>query len=108
MSTPQLPLKPVLTEEQVNRIWKNITSPLRDREPGHRHWLGRPLFLVTTCLALATDHLWLQSDRRLRLLAMTVMAANMAVWAFFLPIISAGPLAGKLSYVPWMWLASWR
>ncbi len=71
------------------------------------HYLLPGTFLMA-CLALALDHLWRQPDRRLRWLAMTVMAANIAVWAFFLPIISAGALTDKHSYVNWMWLDSWR
>ncbi|MEO7248265.1 MAG: phospholipid carrier-dependent glycosyltransferase [Novosphingobium sp.] len=71
------------------------------------HYLLPGTFLMA-CLALAIDALWRHRDKRLRWLAMSVMAANIAVWLFFLPIISAGALAGKQSYVTWMWLHSWR
>ena len=71
------------------------------------HYLLPGTFLMA-CLALAIDELWRQRDRRLHWLAMSVMAANLAIWAFFLPITSAGALASKQSYVTWMWLNSWR
>lgn len=40
--------------------------------------------------------------------AWTVGTASAAMFAVFYPIIAALPLAGKSSYLWWMWLDSWR
>jgi hypothetical protein len=60
------------------------------------------------CLALALDALW-QGRSRLRWLTPAALAASLAMFLYFYPIISASALCcGRPSYVQWMWLQSWR
>lgn len=47
-------------------------------------------------------------DHGLRWPAAVGVFAACAMFAGFYPILSAAPLAGKQSYLVWMWLASWR
>lgn len=71
------------------------------------HYLLPGTFLMA-CLALALDDLWRRTDRW-RWIASGVLAACLAVFVYFLPIISAAELSGgRKSYVQWMWLPSWR
>ena len=84
-------------------MWVGNSKPVQF----YYHYLLPGTFLMA-CLALALDDLWRRRDPRWVWAATVVLAANVAVWAWFLPIISAGALAGKQSYVTWMWLHSWR
>ncbi|WP_374527358.1 phospholipid carrier-dependent glycosyltransferase [Novosphingobium sp.] len=71
------------------------------------HYLLPGAFLMAL-LALALDELWQRKDRW-RWLPRGLLAANIAVFVWFYPIISAAPLHnGKASFEQWMWLASWR
>jgi dolichyl-phosphate-mannose-protein mannosyltransferase len=71
------------------------------------HYLLPGTFLMG-CLALALDDVWNQQDRS-RWAAPVVVAASIAVFAWFYPIISAAQLyGGRPSYTYWMWLHSWR
>jgi dolichyl-phosphate-mannose--protein O-mannosyl transferase len=68
------------------------------------HYLLPGTFLMGA-LALALDDMWRRGRRRLPLL---VLAASVALFAGFYPILSAAPLAGPQSFAHWMWLDSWR
>lgn len=71
------------------------------------HYLLPGTFLMA-CLALALDALW-QGRSRLRWLTPAALAASLAMFLYFYPIISASALCcGRPSYVQWMWLQSWR
>ena len=71
------------------------------------HYLLPGAFLMG-CLALALDQVWRREDRW-RWLGRGTIAAALAVFVWFLPIISAAELSGgKKSYVQWMWLPTWR
>ncbi|WP_088311333.1 phospholipid carrier-dependent glycosyltransferase [Novosphingobium sp. B 225] len=71
------------------------------------HYLLPGTFLMV-CLALALDDLWQRKDKW-RWLAPAALALSAAMFAYFYPILSAGPLCcGRPSYTQWMWLDSWR
>lgn len=71
------------------------------------HYLLPGTFLMG-CLALALDALWKRGDRW-RWTAPGALAASLAVFAWFYPIISAAQLhGGRMSFEFWMWLPSWR
>ncbi len=71
------------------------------------HYLLPGSFLMG-CLALALDDVWNQKDRW-RWAAPACVAAALAIFVWFYPIISAAELhGGRPSYVAWMWLRSWR
>jgi dolichyl-phosphate-mannose--protein O-mannosyl transferase len=64
-----------------------------------------PSMALLAALALALDALrrngwgWL---------AWTVLAASLAVFAWFYPILSSAPLSGERAFEHWMWVPSWR
>jgi dolichyl-phosphate-mannose--protein O-mannosyl transferase len=68
------------------------------------HYLLPGTFLMGM-LALALDDMWRRGYRKLPLL---VLAASVALFAWFYPILSAAPLEGPQSFAHWMWLDSWR
>ena len=68
------------------------------------HYLLPSCFLMGA-LALALAEMWNQGRRRIPLL---VLAASVALFAWFWPILSAAPLADAQSFNHWMWLDSWR
>ncbi len=71
------------------------------------HYLLPGAFMMG-CLGLALDQVWRREDRW-RWLGRGTVAAALAVFLWFLPIISAAELSGgKKSYVQWMWLPTWR
>lgn len=71
------------------------------------HYLLPGTFLMG-CLALALSDL-LARGGKLRLGAMAMLVATMAVFVWFYPILSAAQLhGGRDSYETWMWLPSWR
>ena len=71
------------------------------------HYLLAGTFLMAA-LALALDALW-RVPGRVRWMAPAVMVGALAVFAWFLPIISALPLHhGVRSFEAWMWLKSWQ
>ncbi|MBC2653361.1 phospholipid carrier-dependent glycosyltransferase [Novosphingobium flavum] len=71
------------------------------------HYLLPSTFLMAG-LALALDALWHRPDRW-RWAAPAALALSLALFAWFLPILSAAALCcGKPSYQAWMWLPTWR
>jgi len=68
------------------------------------HYLLPGTFLMAA-LALALDDRWRRGQRKLALLT---LAASVALFAGFYPILSAAPLAGPRSFAHWTWLHSWR
>ena len=71
------------------------------------HYLLPSTFLMA-CLALALDDIWRRTDRW-RWTALAALALATALFAWFFPILSAGPLCcGKPSFEWWMWLRTWR
>lgn len=71
------------------------------------HYLLPGTFLMG-CLALALDGLWHRKSRW-RWASPGLIAAAVAVFVWFYPIISAAKLHhGRQSYATWMWLYSWR
>ncbi|HOB14900.1 MAG TPA: phospholipid carrier-dependent glycosyltransferase [Novosphingobium sp.] len=71
------------------------------------HYLLPSSFLMAI-LALGLDQLWKREDRW-RWLAPASVAASVAMFAWFYPIISGYPLCcGRPSFEFWMWLRSWR
>ncbi|MFL0672005.1 MAG: glycosyltransferase family 39 protein [Erythrobacter sp.] len=68
------------------------------------HYLMPSTFLLAgLALALAD----LAAHRRLGWLAWAALAASLALFAVFLPILSAAPLEGAMSFTRWMWLKGW-
>lgn len=67
------------------------------------HYLMPSTFLLGA-LALALADL---RAHRLGWLAWAVLAASLALLAGFLPILSAAPLEGAMSFTRWMWLKGW-
>lgn len=71
------------------------------------HYLLPSTFLMA-CLALALDHVWRRDDRW-RWTAIAALALSVALFAWFLPILSAAALCcGRKSFEYWMWLHTWR
>jgi dolichyl-phosphate-mannose--protein O-mannosyl transferase len=69
------------------------------------HYLMPSTFLLgALALALAD----LRASPRLGWLAWVVLAGSLTLFAVFLPILSAAPLADEMSFVRWMWLEGWR
>nr|WP_166175111.1 glycosyltransferase family 39 protein [Altererythrobacter segetis] len=68
------------------------------------HYLLPGTFLMGM-LALALDSLWRSGWRKI---ALAVLAASLALFAGFYPILSAARLASPQSFAHWMWLDSWR
>lgn len=67
------------------------------------HYLLPHCFLLAA-LALALDALWRRGRRWAALLP---LGTSVALFAWFWPILSAGPLAERDGFQRWMWLASW-
>jgi dolichyl-phosphate-mannose--protein O-mannosyl transferase len=84
-------------------LWVVSAKPIQF----YYHYLLPGTFLMG-CLALALDALWQRRDRwRWLTPAALALAAAMFVW--FYPILSSARLhEGRVSYVKWMWLHSWR
>lgn len=64
-----------------------------------------PSMALLAALALALDALW---RRGWRWLAAAPLVAGAALFAWFYPILSAAPLAGRMAFNQWMWLYGWR
>lgn len=64
-----------------------------------------PSCFLMAALALALAEMWNRGRKAIPLL---VLAASVALFAGFWPILSAAPLAGPQSFNHWMWLDSWR
>jgi dolichyl-phosphate-mannose-protein mannosyltransferase len=70
------------------------------------HYLLPGVFLCGA-LALALDEAW-RNGGYWRAAALTLLAASIALFAWFWPILSAAPLADRMAFEDWMWLDSWR
>lgn len=68
------------------------------------HYFVPHIFLLAA-LALALEALWQAGHRRLPL---AVLAGSCALFAWFYPILTAAPLAGKMSFLDYAWIAGWR
>jgi hypothetical protein len=68
------------------------------------HYLMPSTFLLgALALALAD----LRASKHFGWLAWAVLAGSLALFAGFLPILSAAPLEGAMSFTRWMWLKGW-
>lgn len=81
-------------------FWMAVNKPIQF----YYHYFLPSCFLLAG-LALALDALWTRGNRRV---AGGILAASVAVFGWFYPILSAAPLAGPQSFAHWMWLDSWR
>ena len=71
------------------------------------HYLLPGTFLLGA-LALALDEIR-QKGAMGRWVAWTTLAASLALFGWFYPILSAAPLAdGEFAFAKWMWFGSWR
>jgi dolichyl-phosphate-mannose--protein O-mannosyl transferase len=77
-------------------FWMIASKPIQF----YYHYFLPSSFLLAA-LALALDALP-------RKVAWALLAASVALFAWFHPILSAAPLASEQSFVHWMWLDSWR
>jgi dolichyl-phosphate-mannose--protein O-mannosyl transferase len=68
------------------------------------HYILPSCFLMGA-LALALAEMW---NRGRRLLPLLVLAASIALFAWFWPLLDAAPLADAQAFNHWMWLDSWR
>jgi dolichyl-phosphate-mannose--protein O-mannosyl transferase len=68
------------------------------------HYLLASVF-AAAALAVVLGAWW---DRGSRWPGGVALLAALAMFAWFYPILSAGALADKKSYIAWMWLNSWR
>lgn len=68
------------------------------------HYLLPGTFLLAA-LSLALEAAWRHGHRWL---AAGTIAAGIAMFAFFYPILSAAPLEGPQSFLTWAWLEGWR
>jgi dolichyl-phosphate-mannose--protein O-mannosyl transferase len=80
--------------------WIASTKPVQF----YYHYMLPSCFLMAA-LALALAEMW---NRGRRVIPLLVLAASVALFAGFWPILSAAPLAGPQSFNHWMWLDSWR
>lgn len=71
------------------------------------HYLLPGVFL-SGALALVLDEGWRRGGV-VRVMALAILAASFALFAWFWPILSAAPLSGgRAAFMEWMWLDSWR
>lgn len=68
------------------------------------HYFLPSCFLLAG-LALALDALWRRGNHKI---ALGTLAASLAIFAWFYPILSAAPLEDPQSFSHWMWLDGWR
>ncbi|ALE16874.1 hypothetical protein AMC99_01582 [Altererythrobacter epoxidivorans] len=64
-----------------------------------------PSFFLLGALALALDAL---AEAGRRKLSLGVLAASIAIFVYFYPILSAAPLENAQSFLNWAWLEGWR
>ncbi len=68
-----------------------------------------PSFFLLAALALALSDLAKREALESRpYITYTVIAASVAVFVAFFPILSAGALEGPMSFADWAWLEGWR
>jgi dolichyl-phosphate-mannose-protein mannosyltransferase len=68
-------------------------------------------YMMPSCFLLAALALTLNdlvSHPRGRWVAGGVLAGSLAIFAYFFPILSAGPLEGEYSFLSWAWIEGWR
>ncbi|MGY6551602.1 MAG: glycosyltransferase family 39 protein [Erythrobacter sp.] len=82
-------------------MWAIVPKPVQF----YYHYLMPATFLLGA-LALALGDL--ARSRRLGWLAYAMLAASLAIFALFYPIISGAALANEMSFARWMWMDSWR
>ena len=68
------------------------------------HYLLPGTFMLGA-LALGLDEMW---QNRQRAAPLALLAGSAALFAYFLPILNAAPLAGPMSFLDYAWLPSWR
>jgi dolichyl-phosphate-mannose--protein O-mannosyl transferase len=81
-------------------LWVVASKPVQF----YYHYFLPSCFLVAA-LALALDAAWQAGWRKL---ALGVIAASCALFAFFYPILSAAALSDPQDFLAWAWLESWR
>ena len=80
-------------------LWLFAAKPVQF----YYHYVVPSCFLLAA-LALALDHLWQAGHKRT---PVAILAASIALFAYFYPILSAAPLDGEEAFAKWMWLSSW-
>ncbi|MGD9665417.1 MAG: phospholipid carrier-dependent glycosyltransferase [Novosphingobium sp.] len=68
------------------------------------HYLLCSMALMAA-LALWLDALW---EKGHRLVPLGTLALAIAIFVYFFPILTAAPLAGKMGFLDYTWLDSWR
>jgi len=68
------------------------------------HYFLSGMFL-SAALALGTERLWQRGER---LMPVVLVIGTLGLFAFWLPILSAAPLAGDQAFLKWAWVESWR
>ncbi|OYW44263.1 MAG: hypothetical protein B7Z08_02995 [Sphingomonadales bacterium 32-68-7] len=68
---------------------------------------GLPSCFLAAALALAMDALWRRGGRW-RWPVYAALAAILAVFVLFWPVLTAAPLEGKQDFLKWTWLEAWR
>lgn len=81
-------------------FWIVATKPIQF----YYHYLV-PHTLLMGCMALWLDALW---QRGWKWIVVLVMAATLAMFAWFWPALSAAPLESERSFLNYTWLKSWR
>lgn len=81
-------------------LWLVAAKPVQF----YYHYFVPSMFLLAA-LALALDAAWQAGHRRT---VIAVLAASLALFAWFYEILSAAPLAGPASFATWTWLDGWR
>lgn len=70
------------------------------------HYMVASCFLLGA-LGIALDSLWRRGGR-VAWLPIGVLVISVGLFAFFWPILSAGPMADINTYNRWIWLPTWR
>ncbi|MXO90667.1 phospholipid carrier-dependent glycosyltransferase [Altererythrobacter aquaemixtae] len=81
-------------------MWIVVNKPIQF----YYHYFLPSIFLLAA-LALALDEFW---KRGRRWPPYSVLAASVALFVWFYPILSAAELKGPRSFAVWTWLYSWR
>ena len=81
-------------------FWIVVSKPIQF---SYHYFL--PSCFLLAALALALDELRRRGWPRL---AAGTLAASVAVFGWFYPILGAAPLEGRYSFAFWMWLDGWR
>lgn len=81
-------------------MWFFVNKPIQF----YYHYFLPSCFLLGA-LALALDDI---RQAGCRWIALFVLAASVALFAWYYPILSAAPLHGDQAFLTWTWLDSWR